>query len=338
MSKKRWLYLTVGLVCVLSLLIAGCAKAPKAPAMKAQEWKLSSYYADPHPRYQNVLKFKELIEKRTNGLITIKIYPGQSLFPGKENLTAVATKACEVAFTPPQYSEAKHPISGAFSPWGYWNEEKWLKYSDEVTEIMNKAPHGFEAAGVKLLYTPALCDYYLISREPISKPEDLKGKLVRSGGGLMGECIKAIGGEPAHISATETYTAMQRGTLDGGWMDGRRVIADKLWEVAPYAISGPGWTALVVSIFMNLDTFNSLSDEYQKIVLDVSREANEFGVKLEMEESGKSRATIEPELKGFSWMSQEEVLRWRAKQDPVIEKYVEAQGEPGRKIVELMKK
>ncbi|PIP49156.1 MAG: hypothetical protein COX14_00760 [Chloroflexi bacterium CG23_combo_of_CG06-09_8_20_14_all_45_10] len=348
MRKGRWLYLAVAVVCLFSLIVVGCAKpapatpteptTPTPPAMKAQEWKLSSYYAEPHPRAQMDKKFKELIEKRTNGLITINIYPGESLFPGTECLSAVATRAVEVSQVPPQYSEAKHPISGVFSPWGYWNEEKWLKYGPEVIDIVNKDPKGFEAAGVKLLFASSLCDYYLISRTPISKPEDLVGKLVRSGGGLMGKCIKAIGGEPARISAAETYAALQRGTLDGGWMEGQRVIADKLWEVAPYGLSGPGWSAVVVCYYMNLDLFNTLPKEYQKIVLDVSQETFEFGVKLERQLATEAKATIEPKMKGFLWMSSDEVLRWRAKQDPVIEEYVKTYGENARRLVEIMKK
>jgi len=49
---------------------------------------------------------------------------------------------------------------------------------------MNKDPNGFEVAGVKLLFNPALCDYYLISSEPIDRPEDMAGKLIRIGGGM----------------------------------------------------------------------------------------------------------------------------------------------------------
>lgn len=348
--KSRRLLTLVGSICLTlvlaALLLPACAAeeptptpapVPAPPAMEPVEWKFSSFYADPHPRWQWVLNFKELLEKRTDGLITLKLYPGQALFPGKEMFTAVATNACEIAFNPPPYSESKHPISGVFSVWGYWNEEKYIKTHREVLEIMNKDPNGFEVAGVKLLFNPALCDYYLISSEPIDKPEDMAGKLIRSGGGMMGRCIKAIGGEPAAISATEAYMALQRGTMDGGWMDGKRVVVDKLWEVAPHCLSGPGWTAGVVAFFMNAEVFNNLPEKYQKIVLDVSWEVFVSSVESERQQCKTLKDEIEPKMERFLWMSEAEVLRWRAKQDPVIEEYLKEYGEGARKLVEILK-
>jgi TRAP-type C4-dicarboxylate transport system substrate-binding protein len=125
--------------------------------------------------------------------------------------------------------------------------------------------------------------------------------------------------------------------MDGGWMDGQRVIADKLWEVAPYALSGPNWACLFVSLYMNAELFNSLPLPYQKTILDVSRQTLAFGLKLERKEAAEARSIIEPKMKRLLWMPDETMLKFRTKQEPAIEAFVKKYGTDAARVWEIMK-
>jgi len=119
----------------------------------------------------------------------------------------------------------------------------------------------------------ALCtlpSYEFVTNFPIQKLEDMKGKRIAHGGPMV-PWAEAIGCVGVQSRLNEAYTALQTGVYDGWMMEPHATVGFKLYEPAPYyTIAGLG-AGIPNCITMNLDTWNKLPKEVQKIVIDVGK-------------------------------------------------------------------
>jgi TRAP-type C4-dicarboxylate transport system substrate-binding protein len=91
---------------------------------------------------------------------------------------------------------------------------------------------------------------YLFSRKPVRGPADFKGLKVRVYGTAQAEFARALGMEPVSIAFAETYTALERGTVDAAFTGSYPGFALKFYEVTKYLVDvnhGPVAGTCVVS-------------------------------------------------------------------------------------------
>ncbi len=109
--------------------------------------------------------------------------------------------------------------------------------------------------------------------------KDLKGKSLRTYGGVRTQFYTNIGGNPIFMSFADMYEAMNRGTVDAlGDMAIVLANAFKHYEVvkavytnAPPGVNGNGG-ALASGFYMSQKKFNALPKDTQKMLLDLRRE------------------------------------------------------------------
>ena len=110
---------------------------------------------------------------------------------------------------------------------------------------------------------------YMGRGTPPSKVSDFKGKRLRALGG-MGRAAKAIGAVPTTMPASETYTALQRGTVDAiGFPYTYTFAAYKLDEIADWYTTNMSLGSVNCPIVFNMDSYNALPDQYKKLLDDV---------------------------------------------------------------------
>jgi len=77
---NRWLSVMAGLFLAAVLVIGGPGEAPAAPSEPDKiVIRLSHGYPVSYIRHKSALKWKELLEKETNGQVEVKIFPAGSL-------------------------------------------------------------------------------------------------------------------------------------------------------------------------------------------------------------------------------------------------------------------
>src|SRR5216683_1209061 len=92
--------------------------------------------------------------------------------------------------------------------------------------------------------------------------------------GRIGDTINGLGGSAVPMAWGEVITAAKQGVIDGGDLPIVNMKALKIYEVSKYASLtyhnyGP------TNAVMNLDIWNGLSAEHQKLITDLSRAAQE---------------------------------------------------------------
>ncbi|PML81873.1 TRAP transporter substrate-binding protein [Enterovibrio norvegicus] len=132
---------------------------------------------------------------------------------------------------------------------------------------------GREHRGLEVLAVGVHGPGVIITREPVTSFEDLKGKKMRMAGDVMSTIGKRMGVAPVAMPPTKVYEALSQGVVDGAFFTLETLKSFRLNEIAPNVVTFPGGLYRgSFSILMNPDTLDSLSDEDRAAILSVSGE------------------------------------------------------------------
>lgn len=218
--------------------------------------------------------FLKELETRSNGEISVRRYWAGSLNKVGEHLAAVRDKTSEMSLISPGYYQVELPVTRGLE-W-YFRMDR----ADALQLVCRDVYEQFEPLRQeweqrhrsKVLFWTNWNYAPLVMREPINSIDDIKGKKIR-GYGIATDVIERLGGVAVPMAAPDVYQALERGVLDGVYgFDFVTAVAYKLHEIAPnfYDIGdGPHAPAATV---MNIDAWNGLSPEIQKIAGDIASE------------------------------------------------------------------
>jgi tripartite ATP-independent transporter DctP family solute receptor len=139
--------------------------------------------------------------------------------------------------------------------------------------------------------------HFWTSKKPIVEPKDLRGLKIRvQQAKIFGDTINGLGGSAVPMAFGEVITAAKQGVIDGGDLPIVNMKALKIYDVSKYASMtyhnyGP------TNAVMNLEIWNGLTPDQQKLIMDLSRAAQ---VKIrEATESVDNFAKAKSELEPF---------------------------------------
>ncbi|MGH1357169.1 MAG: TRAP transporter substrate-binding protein DctP [Burkholderiaceae bacterium] len=120
----------------------------------------------------------------------------------------------------------------------------------------------------KLLMSAALPQYEFMGKgKPPTKLADFKGMRVRALGGI-GKAMSVIGAVPTTVTAPETYRAIESGTVDAAAFAFYSHFSYKINEVSTWRTTNLSPGSVNCPLVVNLDAYNSLSDDNRKILDD----------------------------------------------------------------------
>jgi TRAP-type transport system periplasmic protein len=138
--------------------------------------------------------------------------------------------------------------------------------------------------------------HFWTSKKPIVEPRDLRGAKIRvQQAKVFGDTISGLGGSAVPMAWGEVITAAKSGVIDGGDLPIVNMKALKIYEVSKYASLtyhnyGP------TNAVMNLEVWNGLSADHQKLMMDLSRAAQEKirEATESVDNFAKAKAELEP--------------------------------------------
>ncbi len=278
---KQFLWLLV----FLAALLSGCggeqqtAVAGDAAAAKQQtyKWKMVSTFPKNLPGLGTAPEyFAELVDKMSNGRLTVKVYGAGQLVPALEVFDTVSHGTVEMGMGAAYYWKGKIPAAVLFTaiPFGLNAQEMngWLHHGGglelwrEVYAPFNLVPFAGGNTGVQMAGW--------FNRE-INSLDDLKGLKMRIPG-LGGEVISRAGAESINIAGGDIYTALQTGVIDATeWVGPYNDLALGFHQVAQYYYY-PGWhePGPTLELVVNKQAYESLPADLQAIVEAAARVAN----------------------------------------------------------------
>lgn len=228
------------------------------------------------PYYLSVMKFKEIVEEKTGGRITVNDYPSSQLGSEPEMWEGMQTGTCDMAIMTNAYVSSYVPANGALDlPFIFSNLDQARKILDG--DYGQKLIDNMSGTGVTCLAFSEGGFRQLCTRnKPVSSPEDLKGLKIR--------CMEtktylaaysALGVNATPMAWGELLTALQQGTVDGCDAPLSVLYTNGFPDVCKY-IDNVNLFYSPLPICISTQVFESFSAEDQQILRDAAVEAADY--------------------------------------------------------------
>lgn len=317
---------------VLSGLL-GLGLALGAVEADAATLRLTSQMPAKHHVGQNLLAFKEIVERESKGELKIEIYPASQLYKDEETPQAVSTGAVDMGSVSLAQFAGTVPATDVFYvPFLFDTQERVRAATAPGSPIRSALDDAILKTGSRVLWWQAFGGSILLSKGfEVRNPEDLKGKKVRVFGKTLGRFVEAVGGAPTMLSGSEQFIAYQRGTVDAGMTGITTVPARKLYQVMDtMTVTNNADVEFVVIV--NEKAWQGLTPAQREIVTNAGRKV-EADLRTEMEKL-EADALVETKTKmKVIELTDAERARWRAATKPVIAEFVQWAGPLGEKLI-----
>lgn len=118
----------------------------------------------------------------------------------------------------------------------------------------------------KLLAIAPYPPQVVFCRDEVQSLADLEGRQIRGSGRMTTNFLEALGAEGINVAFSEVPGALERGVIDCAVTGAGSGYSAGWWEVTDYLMTLPlgGWDPVPTA--MNLDKWNSLSEEHQELI------------------------------------------------------------------------
>jgi len=265
--KRKKLLVLLGSVCLALMMILAACAGPTPTGPEKVTWRHQCAYDTADKEYITLTNFIDAITLATDGNFEIQTFPGETVVPTEELLSAVAEGVVEVGHAAGGYWKGVVPVANVEQglPYQYrgtldeWHE---LFYEKGLLEIFRDA---YAEAGVYYAGGHSYDSYPVVtSAVEIRSLSDYDGLKIRASG-APGDVFKALGASVTWLPGAELYMALKLGTMDAVTWSCEGLIGYKWYEVIDYVIL-PNMSDHSLSHFIvNPDAWNALPDDYKRI-------------------------------------------------------------------------
>ena len=284
----------------------------------------------------------DMVTERTEGHIRFEVYPAQQLFGVEDTLEMVGAGAADIGFTITAYHAGKVPLcTGLELPFAYYTMEEQVYKLREALPLLIEELEKFNCTSIGFVAS-TFTQIFTVDKA-VTGIEDLEGLIIRGPGGYSTMALNSLGAATVSFPVSDIYLALQKGTMDGIATSTISVSSYKLGELIKHATlvayathNGP--------IVFNLDTWNSLSEEMQRIFIEAAHDnayetiATFAGLEDKILDGLREDYNIEVHT-----LSREERERWKAATAEVWDQWLadrvtEGLGNPARQLIAILKK
>ena len=270
------------------------------------ELTYATYISSSH--YQAALD-KELfkrIEEQTNGRVKVDQYYDGTLVEPTEWYQELLRGTADIIQGPVGSERERFSLdyAVAFFNYGITDLKALLDFTRELWESSPSMQEQYKEV-VPLTRISAGTVWVHTVDKPIRSLEDFKGLNLKVADDASTELAKALGANPVRLPISETYAALEKGTIDGVITGADPLKTFKLAEVVKYSTELPYISPWIYSKIMNKEVYEQLPADIQQVIMDNARWYEEQlveGLKKEIDEGlaltkekGNEVITLSPE-------------------------------------------
>lgn len=251
--------------------IAGGAKAADATL------NVNTALSQQDPLFDGLKTFKEAVEKRTNGKVAVRLFPGSQLGKDEDVLeqaragagVAVVVDGGRLAVYVKEFGILGAPYLAS----GYDGVRKVVTSPLFETWVGDLR----KASGLQILsFNWWQGERHLLTNKPIRVPADLAGVRMRTPGApVWMETIRAMGATPTPMGWSEVYTALQQKVIDAAEAQDPATYGARLYEVINH-VTKTGHINLITGIVTSAAWFDKLPEDQRKILREESLRAGDI--------------------------------------------------------------
>lgn len=275
MRKNKFAAALLTVVLASTALLSGCGGNNTGGAGGAEGKTYKFRLADNHaPDYPTVIgdkKFAELVAAKSNGRITIDVFPSGQLGDEKSVIEQVQLGALEFTRVNTAPLAEFNKNFGVFSlPYIFDNDDHLWSFLNGDGQKMLEGMAQSKLMG--LAYYDSGSRFFY-SRTPVTSLNDLKGHKIRvQQNAINMDLITSLGASPTPMAFGEVYSSLQTGVIDGAENNWPSIYSTKHYEVAKHIIVDSHQRQPEV-LLMSKNAWDKLSAEDQQIIKESAMES-----------------------------------------------------------------
>jgi TRAP-type C4-dicarboxylate transport system substrate-binding protein len=279
MSKRKY-----GFLILAFLFLVAFTNNPVAYAGQAQ-LKAVCFLPKTHPLAAMTVEWVNRVNQAFEGSLSVKYLGGPEVTAPVEQIQALKNGVFDVNFNVTSYYAPQAPELNAFqlSKLMPWEERKSGGFYDYMLGRHKRI-------GVFYLGRWLYGSFYIWTKNPVAKPEDLRGRKLRTGPMYI-YFMNKLGAAAVSIKPPDVYTALERGTVDGfawpilgardlGWTDSTKYLVDH-----PFY-------GMDTTILFNLDVWNKFPKNVRDKLVDLTVTLEKDMVAFYEQEVAKEREEL----------------------------------------------
>lgn len=275
--------------------LAGAALLSAAFSVQARELSISTVLSDAFPWGQAAEKWAELVEERSEGRLTMRVYPNAQLVAGDQTreFSAMRSGLIDAAVGSTINWSPQVPELNLFSLPFLLPDEAAV---DAVTggeageaifaaiESRDVVPLAWGENGFRQLSN---------SRGAIAAPEDLEGLKIRVvGSPLFQDTFSALGADPTQMSWTDAQPALTTGAVDGQENPLSVFDVARIDQVGQEHLTLWNYMNDPLIFAVNRRVWESLDEADREILREAAVDAGEWEIAMTREQEAERLAAI----------------------------------------------
>lgn len=286
MLKKGALAVAAVAVCsVIGLATAGAARA--------EELKMGLITPPAHVWTKAAQRFADTLKERSNGELTVAIFPGGQLGNEPEMFQQMQAGLLDMGVMTGALTSLREPsIQAWFTPFLFANVEQAAAAAK--TPAAQQMLANLEKIGLKGLgYSFAGMRHILKREGAVGELADLKGRKIRIVPfPAMKVWWEATGAVPTPVQLPDIYQALQNGLLDGVDIDLDALVGSKFHEVAK-GLTLTNHMAFPAVAMIGTQRWNKLSPAQRELIATTMDETLAWATAEQVEAEKRNLATLE---------------------------------------------
>lgn len=326
MNLKKKTAFAAALLASTALVLTACSGGGGGSASgdgeETYNWDMTITVSETSTWWAGAEKFADLLDEKSDGRMTLNLFANEQLSGGDPAAGVEMLASGNKTFSynsPIIYSGLDSRFSAITAPFLYADHEEadkamangGVEAYEKLTEEMGIKMLGFGESGFRQVTN---------NTREVTEPADLKGlKLRVAGSDLFIDILQELQADPVSMNFAEVFTSLQTGAIDGQENPVDVIYSNGLVEVQDYlTLWNYVYDPLILG--MNLEQYNSLSDDDKKIVDEAAAEANEFQVNLTRESEETQLAEMEKEMT-VTTLDEAQLEAFRKAMEPVYDEY-----------------
>ena len=274
------------------LLSALASAAIVAGSAQAQTLRFGHANSPGEVAHDMFIELADRVNKRTNGAVTIRLFPSEQL--GKEVDLIQQVKGGALDMSAPSMPALSSLVPAMEMPsgpflWKDWKEAETVLRGPAFDPIWAEMADKHNIVPVSKILYWGWRNFTFTDRE-VSKPDQMTGLKIRvPESPIWVEMIRAFGAAPTPIPFGEVYTALQQKTVDGQENPIPTIFARKFYEVQG-VLTMSRHMLQNNTIIINKASLAKLSPENQKILME---EAAAVSAKNTEIQTGREQSMLE---------------------------------------------
>lgn len=326
---------------LMAAVVTGCgAKEPSnSTEQETYTWRFAHEEMDGDVQDLYVKKFKEVIEKKSNGRVNIEIYPVGQIGDATQQAELLQNGGIEFAIVSPGNTGTLVPENQLFSLHFLFTDDmdknaEIFKTSKALNEMLNKK---YLEKNIQVLayWTEGAMQW--TTNKAVNTPEQWKGLKMRTmPSPMIVAAYQAYGANPTPVPYMEVYSGLQLNMIEGQENPLFAIDQMKFYEVQKFLTLASS-NLYVTTTAVSPDFFKKLPKDMQQIILDTVDEIRDYSFEIQGDLNGKALDKIKANSDiQIVELTEAEREAFRAASGAAYDRYVEMVGPAGKEILEKL--